>query len=821
MESCRQEDIWQSKGPIFCLVFFSLISTSFILEMTSRAQKMTVTNSKHINSLKRWVHTLSVEELPTVFQGGQASIRKKSKSIIETLIKEEGIGKTDHTEPSIAQKLWAVTEQALTTLSTLSVSNDVNTVWHSLHDMLKQADDRYQQWVEARIDPLLSGKRLSHTDTLEGINGSDALMLPDDETVGMKLAGAVAVSIGEQKKEINRNFALSLAVTALALGAKMLALPAAPICLPLYLYISRYAFYDAYEDLTTKRKIGDTTLLSILNLGVCLGGFYVPGGLGSIAYFAAEKVILITQDGARRKLINIMGQLPSCVWVLTNGQETEVPLKQVQAGDTIIVGAGQVIPVDGVVVTGNAMVDQHRLTGESQPVEKAVDDLVFATTMVMAGKLYIEVSQTGSATTAAQIGEILNNSANSQLSVESNAIQLCDNIAVPTLFIAAIAWPLTSFQGAVAITGSGIGGNLRVTAPISMLNYLNLAAEQGILIKDGRSLEMLAEIDTVIFDKTGTLTEDQPQVAYIHCMEGFDENYLLACVAAMEARQSHPIARAIVAATHERRLSLPAIDDAQYTIGYGIEALIEGNLFRIGSDRFMAIECIEVPIEVEHLQKAAYERGHSVVMVAIDDRLAGVIELEPKIRPEVAEIVADLHKRKIQVYIISGDQEEPTRQLAQSLGIDHYFANTLPGDKAKHVERLQKEGHKVCFVGDGINDALALQRADVSISLSGATSAAIDTAQIVMMDQSLRHFTILLNLASEFNANMQIGYVAAVIPGIATIGGVFLLKLGIFAAAMIYNIGLMAGVGIALLPLLLREKGQMGVDGKNDISYPK
>ena len=143
MESCRQEDIWQSKGPIFCLVFFSLRSTSFILEMTSRAQKMTVINSRHINSLKRWVHTLSVEELPTVFQGGQASIRKKSKSIIETLIKEEGIGKTDHTEPSIAQKLWAVTEQALTTLSTLSVSNDVNTVWHSLHDMLKQADDQY------------------------------------------------------------------------------------------------------------------------------------------------------------------------------------------------------------------------------------------------------------------------------------------------------------------------------------------------------------------------------------------------------------------------------------------------------------------------------------------------------------------------------------------------------------------------------------------------------------------------------------------------------------------------------------------------------
>jgi heavy metal translocating P-type ATPase len=741
----------------------------------------------------------------------------KSKKLIETLAGPTRTGVVNPVEPLTPQKLWDIKEQAFTTLSTLSASTDVNAVWHSLRDMLKQVDDQYQQWVEARIEPLLSGKRLRHADMLDGINESDAIMLPDDKAVGMKLAGADAVSIGEQKKEINRNFALSFAVTAVALGAQALALPAAPICLPLYLYISRYVFYAAYEELSTKRKVGGTTVISILNLGICLGGFYVPGGLASALYFASEKVILITQDGARRKLINIMGQLPSRVWLLTNGQETEVPLKQVQAGDTIIVGAGQVIPVDGLVVTGNAMVDQHRLTGESQPVEKAVDDPVLATTMVMAGKLYIQVSQTGSATTAAQIGEILNNSANSQLSVESKAIELADSIAVPTLLVAALAWPLVSYQGAVAITGAGIGGNLRVTAPISMLNYLNLAAEQGILIKDGRSLEMLAEIDTVIFDKTGTLTEDQPHVASIHCMEGFNEDHLLACVAAIEARQSHPIARAIVAAAQERGLSLPAIDDAHYTIGYGIKAQIEGNLFRIGSNRFMEAERIEVPPEVEQLQKAAYNLGHSLVLVAVDDRLAGVIELEATIRPEVAEIVAHLHKRKMQVYIISGDQEDPTRQLAQSLGIEHYFANTLPSDKAKHVERLQKEGHKVCFVGDGINDALALRHANVSISLSGATSAATDTAQIVMMDQSLRQLPTLLNLANEFNANMQVGYAAAFIPGIATIGGVFLLKLGIFASAMIYNIGLFAGVGVALLPLLLREKEYLELVEKTDM----
>jgi Cu2+-exporting ATPase len=226
----------------------------------------------------------------------------------------------------------------------------------------------------------------------------------------------------------------------------------------------------------------------------------------------------------------------------------------------------------------------------------------------------------------------------------------------------------------------------------------------------------------------------------------------------------------------------------------------------------MELEGIAVPQTVTNLLQRAHSQGHSVVMVSIDEQLAGTIELEPTIRAEVAEIVADLHRRKMQVYILSGDQEQPTEKLARSLGIDHYFANTLPGDKAAHVARLQAAGHKVCFIGDGINDSLALRQANVSISLSGATSVAIDTAQIVMMDQSLRQLPALLNLVDEFNGNMRAGFVAAMVPGFVTIGGVFLLKLGIFASTMIYNVGLMAGVGIAMWPLLLHRSGKDPVE---------
>ena len=714
-------------------------------------------------------------------------------------------------DPQTGIRVLPFEQKMASALDNLVAAVEENSRWNSLRRTLNDFDDRYQQWIQERMDPLLSGTRSQHAETLTQTTAA----LPETAELapmGVKLEGVSARSIDEQTREVNRNIGLSVFLTLTAVVAKAALLPATLICLPMGLYISRSIFQAAYADYVTERKVGDPALASLLMLGTFLGGFYIAGGVASMLYYLANKVILVTQDRSRNKLVNIIGQLPSHAWILIDGQETEIPLAQVQAGDTIVVGAGQVIPVDGMVVDGHATVDQHRLSGEAQPVEKAKEDRVMAATMVLAGKIYVQVSQTGVMTVAAQIGEILNNTASQPLLIESKAIQVVDQAAMPTLLTAGLAWPLVGYQGAVAITGASIGYNLRLTGPISMLNYLNMAAEMGILIKDGRSLELLHEIDTVIFDKTGTLTEEQPQVVHVDCLGTVAAAELLAYAAAVESRQSHPIARAIVAAAQQQGLSLPEIDDTHYVVGYGLQAQIDGHQVRIGSSRFMELEGLAVPQTVTNLLQKAYGQGHSVVMVSIDEQLAGTIELEPTIRSEVAEIVADLHRRKMQVYILSGDQEQPTEKLARSLGIDHYFANTLPGDKAAHVARLQAAGHKVCFIGDGINDSLALRQANVSISLSGATSVAIDTAQIVMMDQSLRQLPALLNLVDEFNGNMRAGFVAAMVPGFVTIGGVFLLKLGIFASTMIYNVGLMAGVGIAMWPLLLHRSGKDPVE---------
>ncbi len=657
----------------------------------------------------------------------------------------------------------------------------------SITKALAPLDDQYQRLVKRYVDPLLGANRLQQID--EMANENERVAVTGDE------------------KGLNRNVGLSLLLTGAALAVGHAIVPTLLICLPLATYISIPPLRRAHRSIFHEHRLTMPVLASINMLGLWLGGFYAAGGFGLAIYFIAEKLIFITEDNSRQKLVNIFGQQPRFVWAVVDDVEVEIPFHQLQVGDTIVIGAGQLIPVDGVIRKGHASIDQHRLTGESQPAEMTVGDRVLAATVVLAGKIYIAVEKAGHETAAAQIGDILNSTASYQMAIDSQAIQVVNASIGPTLLASALAWWLVNFEGAVAITNSSFGFNMRLTGPIAMLNYLNIAARRGILVKDGRSLELLSTIDTVIFDKTGTLTLEQPRVVCIHSFNGVDEATLLAYAAAAEDRQTHPIARAIVTAAQEQGLRLPAIDDARYELGYGLKVWIDGHLIRVGSDRFMALEGIDRPPTLDALQSASHDEGHSLVMLAVDDALAGVIELQPTIRPEAHAIVQALHQHNITVYVISGDQEAPTEKLVKELGIDHYFANTLPEDKAKHVARLQAEGRNVCFIGDGINDSIALKKAQVSISLRGATTVATDTAQIVMMDATLQQLPYLFDLARGFDRNLKTGFTAAMLPGFLIIGGVFFGQMGVLGSLLVYNAGLFTGLGIAMLPLL-RHRGE-------------
>jgi len=700
--------------------------------------------------------------------------RTQTKALVDTL---------NHSPQELAP-------QASTALATIRQQGEQ--LQKSLVASLAEVEEGYHRFIKTTVDPLFQGKRheMLH-----------ALQLEDAE----------ALEINPYEREINRKFALACLITTGAVVTSPFALPLQFIvCVPPALYLMRYAYKQAYMAWKNERRVNFATLMAVNQTLIWFGGFYTLGGVIFILTTVGQKISYISEARSRTQLVNIFGKLPSYVWILREDVEIEIPFEQLEVGHILVIGSGQMIPIDGVVIAGHASIDQHRLTGESQPAEKAVGDPVLAATVVLAGQIQVRVEKTGQATVAAQIGEMLEKTASYQTSITSKAAQLADRSVAPTLGVAGVAALLFGPAGAAAITSTMFGLNLWISGPLAIRNFLTVATRRGILIKDGRSLDLLADIDTVIFDKTGTLTLDQPHVAQIHTFADVAAPAVLRYAAAVEQRQAHPIARAILAHAAAQEIALPKIDDSRYEMGYGLQAEIEGQVIRVGSDRFMLLKEIVLPPAVMTLQERCHAAGHSLVMVAVDTQLVGAIELEPTIRPEAKAVIEALQQRKLACYIISGDQEGPTRSLAQTLGIEHYFANTLPENKAQLVEQLQQEGRAVCFVGDGINDSIALKKANVSVSLRGSTTVAMDTAQIVLMDTTLEQLPLLFQLGREMESNLKTTHTLAIIPGLGIWAGVFFGHLGILGATLIFEASLWAGIANAMRPLLTyREPDQV------------
>jgi P-type E1-E2 ATPase len=257
-----------------------------------------------------------------------------------------------------------------------------------------------------------------------------------------------------------------------------------------------------------------------------------------------------------------------------------------------------------------------------------------------------------------------------------------------------------------------------------------------------------------------------------------------------------------VDAALDRKLVIPELEEARYEMGYGIEARVNGGLVHVGSARYMSMQNIDIPVDFEDYRQEIQQRGASVVFVAIGDRLAGALELRPTLRPEAKQVVQELQQRGLDIYIISGDHAAPTAALAAELGIDDFFAEVLPQDKSHQVERLQKQGRKVCFVGDGINDAIALKTADVSVSLRGASSLATNTAQIILMDESLRQLAQLFEVAGEYQANLRTLMSTTFGPGFVSLASVFLLGAGNGTALALFNLSMIAGLVNGIWPAL-------------------
>jgi Cu2+-exporting ATPase len=620
-----------------------------------------------------------------------------------------------------------------------------------------------------------------------------------------------AVETTPAEQTINRYVLASVGTVAAALTGSWLAAPLLPVAVAGALYTAWPIYTEAYSDLTQKRGIKSAFTYGLAITGAWLSGQFVAGALAGGLYHLAQKLLYKTKDRARHTLTDVFGQQPHLVRLVVGDGEVEVPLERVQVGDTVAVQAGEAMPVDGTVVRGIASLDQHILTGEARPVEKSAGDAVLATTTVLTGSITVRADKTGAATAAAQIAHALNQTSGYQLSIESRAQSVADGLALPSLLLSGIAWPTVGVRGAIAILTANLGWNVNLTSPLAMLTYLNRISQNGALIKDGRSLELLHTIDTIVLDKTSALILEAPRVAQIHARNGLSEDEVLALAASVEQRRSHPAAGAILAAARERGLPVAPLENAEPQAGFGLKGQSGGQVIRAGSGRFMDMEGVAVPADLRALEQTCGERGHSLVMVAADARLVGALELHVTLRPEARQVIELLRQRNKTVYILSDDQEDLTRRLAHALGIDHYIAGVQPEGKAAVIEQLQAEGKSVCFVGDGVNDAVALSKAHVSVSLRGAATVAVDAAQIVLMDQSLNRLDDLFDLADEFHTNLQVGIGWAVVPDAILIGGVFLAHMGIYAALALDILALVGGVGTAMWPRL-RYPNVAGMD---------
>ncbi len=600
---------------------------------------------------------------------------------------------------------------------------------------------------------------------------------------------------------------VTLPVATFSLGLAAISTFSAPALLPasaaLMLITATPSYRRAVRVVRHEKRLGVDVLDSIIFTACLFTGQLFAGAMTAWFLTFGRKLLRKTEDDSAKVLLNAFGKQPSMVWLLRDGAEVGTNLENVQAGDLIVVHTGEAVPVDGRIREGDAIIDQHMLTGESAPAEKTVGDEVFAATMMIAGRIVVAVEKAGRETASSKISRILHRTVAYKPRGQSKGESMADKAVAPALGVASVAAAALGSSAALAVVNSELGTGIRMAAPLGMLSSLTLCAKQGILVKDGQALERMREVDTVLFDKTGTLTREKPEVGkIILCTSKYDEGQLIGFAAAAEQKFSHPIAKAILERFALLKRPMPKINASRYQVGFGITVEIEGKTVRVGSRRFMEMENIRIPETLKRDLERMHDDGHSFVAVAIGDELGGILELRSSNRPEAHEIVTGLRARGVKhLAIISGDHERPTRALSEHLGMDRYFAEVLPQDKARYVELLQKEGRVVCFVGDGINDSIALKRSDVSISLRGASSIATDTAQVVFMEDSISKMLSLVDYSQMLHNNVQRSWNLILGPNAFCVAGVFLFGFNIWHSVAFNNISAFMALANGVLPL--------------------
>lgn len=461
-------------------------------------------------------------------------------------------------------------------------------------------------------------------------------------------------------------------------------------------------------------------------------------------------------DLARTMSLNI-----GKVWLKQDGTEVLVDAKKIIAGDEVVIHMGNTIPFDGVVTEGEATVNQASLTGESDPVRKALDDFVYAGTVLEEGELTIRVQAVGGSSRYDKVVKMIEESEKLKSGLESRAEHLADSLVLYSLGGTALTYLLTgNATKALSILMVDFSCALKLAMPVSVLSAIREASEHNITVKGGRYLEAMAEADTIVFDKTGTLTKAQPTVAKVISFNGYGPDELLRIAACMEEHFPHSMAKAVVDAAKERGLDHEEMHSkVEYVVAHGISTMINGKKAVIGSYHFVfEDEACTLPTGTEGIFETLPEQ-YSHLYLAIENELAAVICIEDPLRREAAAVVRALHRAGIKkIVMMTGDSERIAGAIAQKVGVDEYYSEVLPEDKAGFVEREKAAGHKVIMVGDGINDSPALSAADIGIAISDGAQIAREIADVTIAADDLNEVVVLKLLSDALMKRIHGNY---------------------------------------------------------------
>ena len=543
----------------------------------------------------------------------------------------------------------------------------------------------------------------------------------------------------------------------------------------------------------------EVEVLDALSIGVSVlrGDFSTAGSvmfllnLGSLLEEWTRKKSL--DDLARSMALNV-----DKVWVRSQGTEVLLPLTKVQPGDEIVVRSGNMVPLDGTVVEGEAMVNQAALTGESMPVRKAKGATVYAGTVVEEGECVFLAKAAGGANRYDKIVAMIEESEKLKSSTENRALELADKLVPWCLAGTVVTYALTrNVTRAISILMVDFSCALKLSMPLAVLSAMRECGTAHITVKGGKYLEALAKADTIVFDKTGTLTRATPQVVDIIPFSNSEKDDVLRLAACLEEHFPHSMANAVVRAAREQGLAHEEMhSEVEYIVAHGIASRVGGERVVIGSYHFVFEDehCIVPTDEQEKFDQMPAEYSH--LYMAASGQLVGVICIADPLRPEAASVLRQLHKLGIQnAVMMTGDSYRTAEAIARQVGVDQFFAEVLPEDKANFVQKAKAEGHTVVMIGDGINDSPALSAADIGIAINSGAAIAREIADVTIKADSLEELVTLKTISNALQHRVSSNYrfVLSFNSALIALGALGILQPA--ASAMLHNL---STIGISL-----------------------